>query len=86
MDKVSDLQLLFRMQHLVGGDIERIRTTRLQMKHNVALIDEDARTKGRLPNYRGTSGIGYPTIIHGTIAVVGEEFDGEQETWTDINE
>lgn len=89
LDGTSMQDQLSHLKHLVGGYLEEVRTPRLAMQKNVALVDEDARYKGRKPNYRGSSAIGYPTILMGTIVVIGEEpaltEDGGMK-WTDIHE
>jgi hypothetical protein len=79
---------LRHLQHIIGGYVESVHTPRMDMKHNVLLVDEDARSKQRKPNFRATSQLGYPTILFGTVVVVGEVYNSREDIiqWGDINE
>lgn len=81
---------LRHLQHMIGGYVEQLHTARMDMKQNALLVDEDARTKNRKPNFRATSATGYPTILFGTVVVVGLEYttteDGGTTKWGDFHE
>jgi hypothetical protein len=80
---------LRHLQHIIGGYVEQLHTHRMDMKQNILLVDEDARTKNRQPNFRATSATGYPTILFGTVVVAGIHYDradGGTLKWSDIHE
>lgn len=73
---------LKEIQRLIGGYAEPIITTRLAMKKNCALVDDTARVKDKLPNFRATREIGYPVYLFGDVVVVGYTAGN----WTEYNQ
>lgn len=82
---VDDRTHLRELQKLVGGSIEQISTTRLSIKNNVALVDEDARLKGSHRNVRAEQLIGYPVPLFGTVVLIGVEQNEEGIYWVSYN-
>lgn len=78
---------LAKLQDLVGGYVEQVRTNTLEFKRNVILVDEEGRVKGKPTNYRAMQISGYAGLLCGDVVICGYTRDEvEGDTWSDWNE
>lgn len=74
---------MMALQKLVQGHFEPLRSSRLSMRGNQMLVDEDARLKGTPINLRATRLAAYPIPLLGDIVIIGS---GKGAQWTDFTE